>query len=145
MRLKNDLELATSRRKLAALVDAIEREEKSPSSAPGYRMSIESAKRLANQIRREIEEYEGTACGAACKVTGGIGQLRGETRLKNEQELQNTRRKLSRLLELIAKKEQSPTGSQASDMSTESMKRFAAQLRAEIEEYEQAHQPSESK
>jgi hypothetical protein len=144
MRLKNNLELETSRRKLAALLDAIAQEEKSPSSAPGYRMSIESAKRLANQIRCEIEEYEG-ATGLAARNVGGFDHLSEGTRLKNEQELQNTRRKLSRLLELIAKKEQFPTGSHASEISMESMKRFAAQLRAEIEEYEQAHQPSESK
>lgn len=63
-------------------------------------------------------------------------------KLQNERELQNTQRKLSLLMELIEHKEESPTESPAYEWSLESLKRFAAQLRSEIEEYERAHQPS---
>jgi len=61
-------------------------------------------------------------------------------RLANENELLNTRSKLSALEALIRKKETSPTESPARELSLESMRRMAGKLRSEIEEYERAHQ-----
>ena len=58
MRLKNDLELQTSRQKLALLMEAIEKKEQSTDRGPGYQWSLDSIRRLADQIRGEIEEYE---------------------------------------------------------------------------------------
>jgi hypothetical protein len=61
-------------------------------------------------------------------------------RLQNETELENTRRKLAALTSLILKKEQSAPMTPAADWSLETMRAAARQLRAEIEEYERAHQ-----
>ena len=63
-------------------------------------------------------------------------------KLKNGRELENSQRKRSELLRLIQKKEQSPSTSPASHLSLDSMKRMAQRLRAEIDEYERARQPS---
>jgi hypothetical protein len=62
------------------------------------------------------------------------------TKLRNETELENTRRKLASLVELIAVKEGSASPAPARDWSLESMRRLAGQLRSEIEEYEASHQ-----
>jgi hypothetical protein len=66
-------------------------------------------------------------------------------RLKNDQELKNTKRKLSGLLEVIEQDERTPNDLPGRELSLRSLRRFAEKLRLEIEEYEQAHQPSESK
>ncbi|MGD0770523.1 MAG: hypothetical protein ABSB42_20245 [Tepidisphaeraceae bacterium] len=63
-------------------------------------------------------------------------------RLKDDRERNNSQRKLGELLKLIEKKEQSSMRSAAYEISLESMKVMANRLRAEIEEYERAHQPS---
>ena len=63
-------------------------------------------------------------------------------RLKSSDELDNTQGKLSELLKLIEKKEQTPTNSPAYHASLDSMRKTAQKLRAEINEYEAAHQPS---
>lgn len=60
--------------------------------------------------------------------------------LHNDQELQNTRRKLAGLQTLIRKKLESPAGSAASELSLESMRRRERKLLAEINEYERRHQ-----
>ena len=61
-------------------------------------------------------------------------------KLQNDVELENTRRKLAALKSLMQSKEGSASGSPATDWSLESMRRFAMQLQAEVEEYERAHQ-----
>lgn len=61
-------------------------------------------------------------------------------KLQNLTELQNTRRKLADLEELIARKERSPGGSPAREFSLESMKAMARKLQSEIDEYLRAHQ-----
>ncbi|MCY2950721.1 MAG: hypothetical protein NTU53_01940 [Planctomycetota bacterium] len=61
-------------------------------------------------------------------------------KLQNEQELENTRRKLTELEALIARNAGKPNRTPISDLSLQSMKQMATKLRAEILEYEQAHQ-----
>lgn len=61
-------------------------------------------------------------------------------KLKDDLELANTQRKLAELQTLIEKREQSSGDSPAHELSLESMRRFAEKLRAEIKEYERAHQ-----
>jgi hypothetical protein len=61
-------------------------------------------------------------------------------KLTDENQLENTRRKLAGLLALIDKKEDATIRHPAHEDSVRSMKRFADKLRAEIEEYEQSHQ-----
>ncbi|MGA2442177.1 MAG: hypothetical protein ABSH08_14580 [Tepidisphaeraceae bacterium] len=63
-------------------------------------------------------------------------------RLKDDRERNNSQRKLNELLRLIEKKERSSMRSAAYEMSLESMKVMANRLRAEVEEYERAHQVS---
>jgi hypothetical protein len=63
-------------------------------------------------------------------------------RLKTDIEFDNSQRKLNELLKLIEKRERSPKRSAAYEISLESMKLMANRLRAEIEEYERAHQTS---
>jgi len=63
-------------------------------------------------------------------------------RLKSDLELENSQRKLTALLKRIEAKERAPSGSQAHGLSLESMKLMAKRLRAEVEEYERAHQTS---
>jgi len=61
-------------------------------------------------------------------------------KLQNEIELQNTRRKLSALQELIALKEKGPGTSAAHEIALQGMKSTEMKLLAEIEEYERTHQ-----
>jgi hypothetical protein len=61
-------------------------------------------------------------------------------KLKNEIELENTRRKLASLEQLIAAKVAGPPQSKAHEWSLETMQSLARKLRAEIEEYEKTHQ-----
>jgi hypothetical protein len=63
-------------------------------------------------------------------------------RLKNDREFNNSQRKLNELLRLIESKERSSIRSAAYEISLESMKLMANRLRAEVEEYERAHQTS---
>ena len=63
-------------------------------------------------------------------------------KLKSDREFDNSQRKLNELLKLIEKKERSPMHSAAREISLESMKLMANRLRAEVEEYERAHQTS---
>jgi hypothetical protein len=60
-------------------------------------------------------------------------------KLQNDIELENTRRKLSRLRQLISQKERA-AHSAGHDISVESMKAMAEKLVAEIHEYERTHQ-----
>lgn len=69
------------------------------------------------------------------------GYRRGDpVKLTDENQLENTRRKLSGLLALIEHKERDTVRHPAHRDSLKSMKRFADKLRAEIEEYEKRHQ-----
>jgi hypothetical protein len=62
-------------------------------------------------------------------------------KLQNEIELQNTRRKLAALEELMAAKDnEAPAAPAARQLTLQSMKSMAQKLRAEIEEYERTHQ-----
>ncbi len=61
-------------------------------------------------------------------------------KLLNDAELENTRRKLSKLEHLIDKKVQSKHRSAAYEISMESMKATAEKLRDEITEYEASDQ-----
>ena len=61
-------------------------------------------------------------------------------KLANENELENTRRKLCGLLSLIENKERDTVHHPASQDSLKTMNRFADKLRDEIEEYEKSHQ-----
>jgi hypothetical protein len=61
-------------------------------------------------------------------------------RLRDDNELENTRRKLAGLLDLIEKKVERGPRSPAHEWSLESMKEMARQLKAEIDEYERSHQ-----
>lgn len=61
-------------------------------------------------------------------------------KLQNEIELQNTRRKLSALEELIAAKANSPDVSAVREIALQGMKSTAQKIRSEIDEYERTHQ-----
>lgn len=61
-------------------------------------------------------------------------------KLANDKELENTRRKLFELEALMADKEAAVVKGPAHDAALRGMRRFADKLRAEITEYEQAHQ-----
>jgi len=61
-------------------------------------------------------------------------------RLKNETQLLNTQRKLAGLEKLIREEEKLREKPPAHELSLKTMRRFAEKLRAEISEYEQAHQ-----
>ncbi len=61
-------------------------------------------------------------------------------KLKDDIELANTQRKLADLEVLIRKRESSREKPPGHELSLLSMRRFAEKLRAEILEYEQAHQ-----
>jgi len=61
-------------------------------------------------------------------------------RLKSDREFENSQRKLTELLKRIEAKERAESRSQAHELSLESMKLMAKRLRAEVEEYERAHQ-----
>jgi hypothetical protein len=61
-------------------------------------------------------------------------------KLQNDTELQNTRRKLSALEELMAAKDKAPESSAAREFAVQGMKSMAQKLRAEIEEHERTHQ-----
>ena len=61
-------------------------------------------------------------------------------KLTDQNQVENTRRKLSGLLALIEDQERDTAGHPAHRDSLMTMKRFADKLRAEIEEYEQSHQ-----
>jgi hypothetical protein len=63
-------------------------------------------------------------------------------KLKSDREVENSQRKLAELLKRIEAKERVQSPSQAHALSLESMKHMANRLRAEIEEYERAHQTS---
>ena len=65
-------------------------------------------------------------------------------KLTDENQVQNTRRKLTGLLALIDKKEHASEPHPARADSLRSMKRFADKLLAEIHEYEQSHQTAEA-
>jgi hypothetical protein len=58
MKLANDTELANTRRKLDALEKLIQKSEQSRSSASAQDLSLESMRRFARKLRREIIEYE---------------------------------------------------------------------------------------
>jgi hypothetical protein len=61
-------------------------------------------------------------------------------KLRTELELENSRRKLADLERLIQRREESSGSDAAHDLSLESMRHFAVKLRAEIAEYQIAHQ-----
>ena len=65
-------------------------------------------------------------------------------KLANENELENTRRKLCGLLSLIENKERDTVRHPAYQDSLKTMNRFADKLRAEIEEYEQSRQTAQA-
>ena len=60
--------------------------------------------------------------------------------LRNDIELENTRRKLAGLEELIAKRRNEPDAGESRAISLETMNRRAQKLRLEIQEYERKHQ-----
>jgi hypothetical protein len=61
-------------------------------------------------------------------------------KLQNDTELENTRKKLARLKELIEQKDRTSTRLASHDLSLESMKAMADKLAVEIREYERSHQ-----
>lgn len=65
-------------------------------------------------------------------------------KLTDQNQLENTRRKLSGLLALIEQKERDTVRHPAYRDSLKTMKRFADKLRAEIEEYEQSRQTAQA-
>ena len=65
-------------------------------------------------------------------------------KLTDENELENTRRKLTGLLALIEYKERDTVRHPAHRDSLKSMKRFADKLHTEIEEYEQSRQTAQA-
>ena len=58
MKLKDDVELANTQRKLAELERLIEKREQTRDDAPARELSLESMRRFAGKLRTEIVEYE---------------------------------------------------------------------------------------
>ena len=61
-------------------------------------------------------------------------------RLANDREFENTQRKLADLQALIHRKEAASLDSPARELSLESMKERARNLRAEVDDYVKTHQ-----
>ena len=136
MSLKNDIELANTRAKLAR-VEARYRalRDETGGDEELREATMESLKRFINQLSEEITRYE------ICRSGQGQGGTRREG-LRNDRELVNTREKLRRLEE-----QYEDLRTSASDdpsvrrISMHSLKRTINQLKEEIARYE-AHQPA---
>ena len=58
MKLKSELELTNTQRKLAELEKVIQKREQLPDDSPVHELSLKSMRRFAGKLRTEIEEYE---------------------------------------------------------------------------------------
>ena len=58
MTLQNDRQLSNTRGKLMELEALIAKKEANPTGSQAYELSLRSMRRLAQQLRAEIEEYQ---------------------------------------------------------------------------------------
>jgi ribosomal protein L29 len=139
MILKNDIELANTRGKLARLEARYEALGNDTGEDEHVReLTMRSLKRYINQFKEEIVRYE---VHLRCGHDGE--QDRGSTtrRVLNEVELANTRRKLGDLERLYEAHEHETGGDEGlREMSMESLKRLINQLKEEII-WTEVHQP----
>lgn len=135
MELKNDIELANTRTKLAELVARYEALRADTTEDINVReVTIRSLKRYINQFKEEITRYE------TClrDHDDHVGTSRG---IQSETELLNTRRKLHRLEELLESNRNDAGSEELRRAERISLKRLINQFKEEIARYE-AHQPA---
>lgn len=136
MTLKNDIELANTRAKLARVETRYRAlQEETGGDEELREVTMESLKRFINQLSEEITRYE------TCRSGQGHGGTRGEG-LRNDRELANTREKL----QVLEKQYESLRVGTSEDqdvhrVSMRSLKRTINQLKEEIARYE-ARQPA---
>lgn len=136
MNLKNDIELANTRAKLARVETRYRALQDETGGDEELReVTMESLKRFINQLREEITRYEicerGQGHGGTCRVG-----------LSNEHELANSREKLRLLEEQYENLRIATSDDQlVRESSMRSLKRLINQFKEEIARYE-AHQPA---
>lgn len=131
MTLKNDIELANTRAKLARVETRYRAlQDETGDDEELIEVTRESLKRFINQLKEKITRYE------ICRRGQGHGGPRREG-LRNERELANTREKLQALekhyesLRIATSEDQAVRGA-----SMRSLKRTINQLKEEIARYE---------
>jgi len=134
--LKNDIELANTRAKLARAEGRYRVLQKETGGDQELReATMESLKRFINQLIEEITRYE------ICRSGQGVGGTRREG-LGNDRELANSREKLRRLEEQYERlRIDTSEGPFMRRVSMHSLKRTINQLKEEIARYE-ARQPA---
>lgn len=136
MTLKNDIELANTRAKLARVETRYRALQDETGGDEELReVTMESLKRFINQLSEEITRYE------ICRSGQGHGGTRREG-LRNDRELANTREKL----QVLEKQYEGLRVGTSEDqdvhrVSMRSLKRTINQLKEEIARYE-ARQPA---
>ena len=131
MILKNDIELANTRGKLARLEARYEALRNDTAEDEHVReLTMQSLKKYINQFKEELARSQ-------------IGlPARRTRRMLSDVELANTRRKLSELERLYESHEhETDGGEELRQMSQQSLKRLINQLKEEIM-WSEAHQPS---
>jgi hypothetical protein len=138
MELKNDFQLANTRTKLAALearYDALR--DDSTEDAHVRDVTMRSLMRYINQFKEEIARYE-CRCASQNDSEERKAALNG---IESDAQLENTRRKLHRLEELLKSKTHDQGEDEMRRTERISLKRLINQLKEEIARYE-AHQPT---
>jgi uncharacterized protein involved in exopolysaccharide biosynthesis len=138
MDLKDDIELANTRGKLAELETRYEKLRHEVShNASAREATLRSLKRYINQFKEEIARYESRRASHGSDFWAAAP--RG---IQSDAQLENTRRKLNRLEELLATNcENSDDDAELRRAERISLKRLINQFKEEIARYE-AHQPA---
>ncbi len=137
MELKNDIELANTRTKLADLEARYEElRHDTTEDAHVREVTMRSLMRYINQFKEEIARYE-------CRrnLNGTESRVRAPRGIQSDSELANTRRKLNHLEELLESKSENGSDEELRRAERMSLKRQINQLKEEIARYE-AHQPA---
>ena len=139
MDLKNDFQLANTRIKLAELEARYESLQHETAEDPNVReATLHSLKKYINQFKEEIARYE---CRRASN-NGGATRVNVPQGIRSDTELENTRRKLQRLEELLASKDDLEGDDELRRAERISLKRLINQFKEEIARYE-ARQPAQ--
>lgn len=136
MNLKDDVELANTRSKLALLEARYEELLKRPSEDDELRAStIRSVKKYIHQFKEEIARYECSRNGQ----TDTASPCDSNRNIVSEAQLENTRNKLRHLEELVEANTQKVGDEELRRAERISLKRLINQFKEEIVRYE-AHQ-----
>lgn len=140
MDLKNDLEVANTRAKLAELEARYDELHRDTSENASVReVTMRSLKRYINQFKEEIARFE--ACRA--KVPDANGTVKAPRGINSDAALENTRQKLRQLEEMLESNKNENGDDELRRMERISIKRLINQFKEEIVRYE-AHQPTGS-